>query len=118
MTGHAHELIPGKLFANLHVTNDAGKKVTLVWSEDDSPKTQDIEDGKSVYISKSLDKSAETKPSYAFQVHEYGTDNTLLINGQSEFSVIPSEKQEAVQNIEITSGLSWKFFSFIAYNLP
>ncbi len=105
MTGHSHHTIPGKLFANLHVTNDAGKKVTLVWSEDDSPKTQDIDNGQSVDISKSVESAAEKRPSYLFQVHEYGTQNNLLINGQQTFNVEPAEDPHNVQYIEISSGI-------------
>lgn len=105
MPGYAHGTIPGKLFANLHIGNHAGKKVTLVWSEDDSPKTRELIDGESVDIIKTLDADKEGRmPSYEFQVREYDTGNNLMINGQKTYTVIPSEDQNNIQFIEISPG--------------
>ena len=102
---NSHNTIPGKLYANLHVGNHAGKKVTLVWSEDDSPKTRDMVDGESVDILKSVDLS-QTKngniPSYEIQVREFDTGNNLMINGQKTYTVTTTEDPNNTQFIEIT----------------
>ena len=114
MMGHSrsHELVPGKLYANLHVSNNAGKKVTLVWSEDDSPMTQDIDNGESVDIKKSIDSpGGAKKPSYDFQVREYDTNNNLLINGQQTYTIQPTEEETNVQYIEISAqGMLYMYF--------
>lgn len=107
MTGHLHDTIPGKLYANLHVGNRAGKKVTLVWSEEDSPKTRDMADGETIDIIKtfSADKSKDGKmPSYDFQVREFDTGNNLMINGQKTYTVKTSDDPNNVEFIEIAPG--------------
>ena len=107
MPGNQHDTIPGKLYANLHVGNHAGKKVTLVWSEDDSPITRDMVDGESIDILKTVDsaKSVDGKtPSYEFQVREFDTGNNLMINGQKTYTVTTSEDPNNIQFIEIAPG--------------
>ena len=99
--------IPGKLYANLHVGNHAGKKVTLVWSEDDSPRTRDMIDGESIDILKTVDLSKEkdgNAPSYDIQVREFDTGNNLMINGQKTYTVKTTEDPKDTQFIEITPG--------------
>ena len=106
MTGHAHDTIPGQLFANLHIGNYAGKKVTLVWSEEDSPKSRDIEDGESVDIRKTIpagEGGVAGKPSYDFQVREYDTGNNLMINGENTYTVTTSDDPQSIQFVEITA---------------
>lgn len=90
------------LYINLHVTNNAGKKVTLVWSEDDSPKTEDIENEASRNLTKIIRTSDDRLPEYEFQVHEFGTNRNLLINGQQTFTITPSDDEEAVTYINIS----------------
>ena len=90
-------------YINLEVSNNAGKKVTLVWSENDSPKTQDIENGERTNLSKIITTPEKELPSYDFQVHEFGSTNDLLINGQNVFTLTPSADPTEITYIAITS---------------
>lgn len=93
----------GKVFyVNLQVINEAGKKVTLVWSEDDSPQTRDIENMDIANLTKKIIMSDDLLPLYEFQVHEFGSNRNLLINGQQIFTVTPSDDPESMTYIEIT----------------
>ena len=82
--------------------NDAGKKVTLVWSEDDSPQTRDIENQNVANLTKRIVMQDDLLPLYEFQVHEFGTNRNLLINGQQIFTVTPSDDPESMTYIDIT----------------
>ena len=93
----------GKVFyVNLQVTNEAGKKVTLVWSEDDSPQTRDIDNLGAANLTKKIIMSDDLLPLYEFQVHEFGTNRNLLINRQQIFTVTPSDDPESMTYIDIT----------------
>ena len=103
-------------YINLEVNNNAGKKVTLVWSEDDSPQTRDIEDGQTVNLTKTIHSSTSDLNEYEFKVHEFDTNNNLLINGAEAFTIKPSNDPATRTYIRITpSGkdicerFSWKF---------
>ena len=106
-------------YINLEVNNNAGKKVTLVWSEDDSPQTRDIEDGQTVNLTKTIHSSANDLNEYEFKVHEFDTNNNLLINGAEAFTIKASNDPATRTYIRITSSgkdfseqFSWKFLSF------
>ena len=105
-------------YINLSVTNNAGKKVTLVWSENDSPKTRDIENGQSLNLTKTIQALPEELPSYEFQVHEYGTQTNLLINGERSFTLVPSDDADSVSYIVISaSGMFQVLFCKIMHSL-
>lgn len=59
----------------------------MVWSEDDSPQTRDIEDGQTVNLTKTIHSSANDLNEYEFKVHEFDTNNNLLINGAEAFTI-------------------------------
>ena len=89
-------------YINLHITNNAGKKVTLVWNENTSPQTQDIESGKAANLTKMIRIADDNLPQYEFQVHEFGTNKNLLINGKGSFTLMPSSDPASVSYIELT----------------
>ena len=64
-------------YINLEVNNNAGKKVTLVWSEDDSPQTRDTEDGQTVNLTKTIHSSPNDLNEYEFKGHEFDTVDSL-----------------------------------------
>ena len=98
--------------------NDAGKKVTLVWSEDDSPQTRDIENQNVANLTKRIVMQDDLLPLYEFQVHEFGTNRNLLINGQQIFTVTPSDDPESMTYIDITqTGMYVFLFRYTLYTI-
>ena len=89
---------------NLYVLNKAGQKVKVqvVWDEKVGPETLEIPEGEAQNITKEIYTSPNELPNYEFQIHEYGTDKNLLINGHSSFTLTPTDDAHAVTMIEIT----------------
>jgi hypothetical protein len=91
-------------YVNLYVLNKAGQKVTVqvVWDERVGPETLEIDEGEAKNISKSIATSPNQLPNYEFQIHEYGSNKNLLINGHPSYTLTPNEDSHAVTMIEIT----------------
>ena len=91
-------------YVNLYVLNKAGQKVTVqvVWDEKVGPETLEIDEGEAKNISKSISTSPNQLPNYEFQIHEYGSNKNLLINGHPSYTLTPNEDSHAVTMIEIT----------------
>ena len=89
---------------NLYVLNKAGQKVKVqvVWDEKIGPETLEINEGEAQNISKEIYTSPNQLQNYEFQIHEYGTNKNLLINGHSSFTLTPTDDAHTVTVIEIT----------------
>uniref|UniRef100_A0A7M5VBW7 Uncharacterized protein n=1 Tax=Clytia hemisphaerica TaxID=252671 RepID=A0A7M5VBW7_9CNID len=87
---------------NLFVLNKAGQKVTVQVVWDEQVETLEINEGEAKNITKEIYTSPNQLPNYEFQIHEYGTDKNLLINGHPKFTLTPSDDAHAVTMIEIT----------------
>lgn len=91
-------------YVNLVVANEAGQKVTVevMWDENTEPQTIDIENRETGNVSRRIMTSTNQLPNYEFQIHEYGTDKNLLINGSPSFTLAPSSDPDTLTYIKIT----------------